>query len=47
MGALPGPVHCVSVEQIAEQTFIEKITDVVKAAAESMTSPVVPTSVAQ
>lgn len=47
VGALPGPVHSVSVEQIAEQTFIEKITDVVKAAAESMTSPVVPTSVAQ
>ncbi len=46
LGTLPGPVHVISVEQISEQSLMEKITDVVIAAAESMTSPVVPSTVA-
>jgi glutamate racemase len=46
LGALPGPVQAISVEQISEQTLMEKITDVVIAAAESMTSPAVPSVVA-
>ncbi len=46
LGALPGPVQAISVEQISEQTLMEKLTDVVIAAAESMTSPAVPSIVA-
>ncbi len=46
LGALPGPVQAISVEQISEQTLMEKLTDVVIAAAESMASPAVPSIVA-
>lgn len=45
LGALPGPVQAISVEQISEQSLMEKITDVVIAAAESMASPAVPSIV--
>ncbi|CAN5570427.1 glutamate racemase [soil metagenome] len=46
LGALPGPVQAISVEQISEQTLMEKLTDVVIAARESMASPAVPSIVA-
>lgn len=46
LGTLPGPVQSISVEQISEQTLMEKLTDVVIAAAESMASPAVPRVVA-
>lgn len=45
LGNLPGPVQAISVEQISEQSLMEKITDVVIAAAESMASPAVPSIV--
>ncbi|MBS2002787.1 MAG: glutamate racemase [Cyanobacteria bacterium SZAS LIN-5] len=45
LGALPGPVQAISVEQFSEQSLMEKITDVVIAAAESMASPAVPSIV--
>lgn len=45
LGTLPGPVQAISVEQISEQSLMEKITDVVFAAAESMASPAVPRTV--
>ncbi|HEY9678004.1 MAG TPA: glutamate racemase [Drouetiella sp.] len=45
LGALPGPVQAISVEQVSEQSLIEKLTDVVFAAAETMAAPAVPSIV--